>query len=715
MSLKSEPLLVFNGMDATPQHGSYASALQDGAQPASITEGVQRRVVITFDDANRHLITLGATGSRKTTSVMAPALLRLIELWCAGLIVDVKGEYRHLADWFPNRVVVLGADDSAIPFNLIAGMSDAQFRAFLEEIRPKSREPFWGSLGLQDARFVRETYRLMGAEPTLAQIAEALSAPKSFVQEFDAFIQWSDHLPADYHQLLQAVLSNTFSVLAMGESTLLGLDAPGKEDVQKQYTWQTAGLISVLAPFSDNACLKAKFSPKPSPADDESSESKSALSMESLLYRDRKVLLLDLPVDRFGNTAHVISKLLRIRMIATITGFRRHQEIGCGDTFYTFFAADEYQHLINIDQQSASAGLYDDTTFFDRCRSYGHINLVAAQSVSALRGKVPTTEREESLDCLLQNIGTAITFSSSDAATDRLLRGRVSAADGDYISSVVRSDLAAGQAFVIGRNLNRHKNSTLVARVQAGPVTGAPHMSRYFAGMPAPQRIPAFNPKAELLKNPYCQVDALPPTAGAAALQRSYRWKSDNTLVEVEMAQGTEDVCDYLIMEDRDIQVHLRGLLTGPKPSIWQPGLNLEIVAQSQEWRMVLPMAVVMPKVLEFMPVNGKHREWQPLPGCGARCLAQPVTIKTVTEPGDEWGEKGMFTEFQMENGGSIRLPQGSWKAICRCLGRLESEYREITFGDYTFQMDDDPFDVFIEDLFEEDSDQDSDSEHASC
>lgn len=712
MSLKSEPLLVFNGLDAAPQHGRYATASPERAQPASITEGVQRRVVITFDDANRHLITLGATGTRKTTSVQAPAILRLIETGCSGLIVDVKGEYRHLAEWYPNRVVVLGADDNARPYNLIEGMSDGQFHAFLDDIRPKSRESFWGSLGLQDARFVRKTYRLMGIEPTLAQIAEALSAPKDFVSKFDDFIQWTNHLPSDYHQLLQAVLSNTFSVLAMGESELLGPEAPGREDVQRQYTWQTAGLISALSPFSADANLKANFSPEPMDIDGELAKNEAALTMESLLYRDRKVLLLDLPVDRFGNTAHVISKLLRIRMIATITGFRRHQEIGCGETFYTFFAADEYQHLINIDQQSASAGLYDDTTFFDRCRSYGHINLVAVQSVAALRGKVPKSQPEESLDCLLQNIGTAITFSSSDILTDRILRGRVSAIDGDQISSVVRSDLAAGQAFVIGRNLNRHQDSTLVAKIQAGPVAGAPHMSRYFTGMPTPKRTPAFNSESALLENPYCKAGALPPTAGAAALQRSYRWKSDMTLIEVEVAQGTNEMCDYLIMEDRDLQIHLRGTLTGPKPSIWQPGLNLEIVAQSQEWRMALPMAVVMPKVLEFMPVNGKHRDWQPLPGCGARCLEESVTIKTVSEEGDEWAENGLFAEFQLENRGSIRLPQASWEAICRCLGRLETSYREVSFGDYEFPTYEDSFDVFIEDLFEDDSAQDG--EHAS-
>ncbi|NMT63471.1 type IV secretory system conjugative DNA transfer family protein [Marinobacter orientalis] len=707
MSLKDKPLLVLNGVDLKPLHGQYAKVSGNSDNYASIYKGLQRPVIITFDDANRHLITLGATGSRKSTSIQGPATVGLIESGCPGMIIDVKRECRHLADKYPDQVIVIGADDDAEPYNLIEGMSDAQFSAFLDDIRPKSREPYWGSLGLQDAQFIRRTYRVMGQEPTLAQIADALSAPKKFVSEFDPFMRWAESLPADYLQLLNAVLSNAFSVLGMGRSELLGIDPPGIEEIQRQYTWQTAGLISALVPFSADANLRNKFSPKPVSEPDDEQDQIRGFCMEDLLYRDRKVLLLDLPVDSFGKSAHIISKLLRIRMIATITGFQGHKEIGCGDTFYTFFAADEYQHLINIDQDSAAGGLYDDTTFFDRCRGYGHINLVATQSVSALSAKVPSTQRGEALDCLLQNIGTVIAFSSSDSQTDQLLRGRVAEADGTHISSVVRSDLSAGQAFVIGRNLRCHNNATLVARIQASVVAGVPYMSRYFEGMPAPAKQPVFSSQHELFVNPYRKQEATPPASGTVAMKRSFRQNRDELLIALETAQGLEKVCDGLLMEDARYRVSLKGELIGEHASIWQPGLFLVVSSQgSDEWRFSLPLTLVMPRVVNFMPVWGKHRSWKSVTeddeGETINQTRSSQEMEIVVLDDAEYSGDHSLVEFRTESA-VFRLPFNYWKEICRALGRLEGEYREVCLKASVEK--DDPFDAF--DVFDDYSEGD--------
>ena len=700
MSLKFQPLLVLKGVDTKPLHGCYAT--QGKAEGAAlIHEGLDDTVIITFDDANRHLMTVGATGSRKTTSVQAPAVLRLIETGCSGLVVDVKGEYRHLADEFPDKVLVIGADDDAAPYNLIQGMSDEQFVAFLNENRTIQKEPYWGAMGVQDAKFVRKTYQLMGTEPTLADIVDALKEPQMFVRSCDAFVKCQTCLPNDYMSLLKAVRSNRFSILAMGESQLLDIDAPGMEDVQKQYSWQTNGLINVLAPFSVDQCLRAKFSPK-SEADE--SEAHTGLpSMEDLLYRDRKVLLMDVPVDRFGSTAHVISKLMRIRMISAITGFRRQKQIGCGEDFYTFFAADEYQHLISVDQESNALGLYDDTAFFDRCRGYGHINLIATQSISALQARSPTGV---AIDCLLQNIGTLIVFSSADPATDRLLKGRVSAMDEEQISSVVRSDLPAGHAYVVGRALRRHGNATLVSRVKATAIPGAPHMSRYFAGMPEPKRVPAFSTHPDYVTNPFHDWQAQPPRAGSIVIRRSFNERLDRLLEKLASSKvqiPPSDTFNEVIMEDADYRIALEGRLKGPIPTLWQDNMNLVIATQDPEgWSCTIPMNTVMPIAEEFMAPSSRN-EWEDDP------IENDVTCEqTIGNTGEAsvevWlpvgGELPPFDNIVkfFTGGAQLAFPKNYWNQICYCLWNLDSRYREAALEGYDDEQEADLFDDFFED-----------------
>ena len=50
MSLKNEPLLVFKGVNAKPMHGRYAEPCTEAGAPSAIHEGMEKSVVITFDD-----------------------------------------------------------------------------------------------------------------------------------------------------------------------------------------------------------------------------------------------------------------------------------------------------------------------------------------------------------------------------------------------------------------------------------------------------------------------------------------------------------------------------------------------------------------------------------------------------------------------------------------------------------------------------------------
>ncbi len=703
MSLKSLPLLVFKGLDKQPLHGSYACEDPIDGQPSSIHTATDRSLVVTFEDASRHIITLGSTGTRKTCTVQAPAIRRLIETGCSGLIVDVKGEYRHLAEQFSERVKVIGADDAAEPFNLIDGMSDGQFEAFIDEIRPAVSDRYWGSMGLQDAVFIRRTYQLMGIEPTLAQVVDALATPKEFVAQFDAYMKWVKTLPSGYLRLLQAVRGNRFSLLAMGGSKLVEDEFAPEEEIRKQYTWQTSGLIKALLPFSMDRHLREKFSPEAGDGELESGTRQP--SLEDLLYRDRKALLLDIPANRYGKTAKIISKLLRIRLIATITGFRRHAEIGCGDTFYTFFAADEYQDLVNINQDAISSGLYDDTTFFDRCRGFGHINIVTTQSVAALKGSLPKGEKPEALSCLLQNIGTAIVFSSSDPATDELLRGRVAASDVEHISSVVRSDLKAGEAFLVGRALRTHGGGNVVARFGAGAVAGAPHMSRYFTGLPTPKCCPGYTDFEDFFVNPFRDSTAKPPLAGVMALRSSFERGVEELLLDLEVAQIAEQPFTEIVMEDRDYRLSVSGCLKGQAPYLDQPTLDVVLESLATPgWRKVIPTKMMVNFADGCDAIKRSLVRFEnPLLRMENGIERIPILSHGGTELSafrqEEPHRSERFVELA-DKTGSIQLPLKSWMMICQCFMELREKYSEATLA-YAVE------DCLFDEWFEEPASQD--------
>lgn len=687
MSLNTQPLLTFKGLDKHPTHGTYASHMTGDASTPAIQGGLDRSLVVTFEDATRHLIALGSTGFRKTTTVLAPAVVRLIETGCAGLIIDVKGEYRHLADQYPDQVMVIGADDDATPINLIAGMSQGQFEAFLQEIWPAHSDRYWGSLGIQDALFVRRTYQLMGMEPTLAQITDALTSPRPFVEKFDAFMRWAKTVPRDYNRMVNLVRNNAFSILAKGQSTLWGDGAwPNEDDIHKQYTWQTGGLLSALSPFTTEETLQDRFSLDTSESDN------PAEDLQSLLYRDRKVLLLDVPVDRYGQTAHVISKLMRIRLISAVTGFDRHDELRCGTDFFTFFAADEYQHMVNLDHESASQGLFDDTAFFDRCRAFGHINLVATQSVSALAARLPSTERREALDCLLQNIGTAFVFSSADPATDHFVTGRLSAADRDYVASVLRSDLAPGEAFLMGRGLRAHDDKHVVARFAASAIPGLPHMSRYFRGMPAPGRRRLYTETRDAVKNHFRVAKSRPPIGGLNALKQSFEDNIDELIDRLETAYLDELLVHETLLENRDYRITFTGCLNPTNSTLIQPNLQLSIARLGDcGWSRRFPMNTVFKLAQDTnlvertlsrfegaRVIQGTHSDQVAVSSLGT------LSLKAYRNHEDDEA----FVQIE-DDQASLGLPLDVWLTLCSCLLTADSRYREIHF---TVGAEEEPF-----------------------
>ncbi|QIT55037.1 abortive infection family protein [Aquisalimonas sp. 2447] len=457
--LSEQVLLAFAGETSHPLVGPWAKAKQD------------QQLQITFEDATRGIIVLGSTGFGKTVTAIEPAIKQLIDNGCGGMILTTKNADLGILDDFPEKIVILGGSDLATPTNLIAGVPSNVIRVFLEETRHNVERngSYWGSRGVIYAIFVLETRRLMGRNPTLACLYDALSAPADFVADFDPWIESQEELPQEYLRLLNDVLNDRFSILSRGRSSLTTNNPESDEEnerLREQYTWQTNQVITPLQKFgTDSRLRKYLCDPKAPPVD-----------MSKVLYEDRKVIMTDLPETVFAGVGRIVNGILRSQMRNAVLSYPRHRKEGYGRDRFTFMVIDEFQHHISLDSSAAAKGLFDDNTWFDRSREFGQINIVATQGISSLAAKVPSHEPNSSVHALLQNIGTTITFASHDVATIEYMGRHVGGTDAQAVQQIISGHLDIGQALCASHRLRNHGGS-MVAHVRGGAVAGFPHMT----------------------------------------------------------------------------------------------------------------------------------------------------------------------------------------------------------------------------------------------
>lgn len=467
MSLADETLLAFQRRDREPLRGDWAAGNRRSSAGLSVVSGAD--VAVTFGDATRHVAVFGQTGCGKSVGVVRPALRRLIESGCSGIVLDAKSEYLDFRSEYPDRVVTIGAGAGCEPINLLCGMPTSVFREFLAQIRTRSRDGYWGATAVDDAVLVLLYYRACGRNPTLATVVNALLNARAFVQEFDAWAESARMLPAELDSAIRMQQSNAFGLLSLGGSRVVEYDAKRSESVQRaqeQYTWHIQHLLPGLrAAVADSRIQRGLC------AD-------ATLDLADRIYRRRQVLLVDLPETHFGAAASVLGRLLRTRFIATVLSYPHHARDGYGRDRFTFCVADEYQHFLHLDSEGIAGGIYDDTVAHDRLRAKGHIQIVSTQSVAALRARRPVSEAREAVDCLLANVATVVAFSSNCPETARHLGGRVPQRTRARVEDVVAGELRRGEAVVVASELTRH-SGPLVGTVRTGSTPGAPWMGRY--------------------------------------------------------------------------------------------------------------------------------------------------------------------------------------------------------------------------------------------
>lgn len=335
----------------------------------------KNEMAIDFDTATKNICIFGGTGTGKTTTVCYPALYKLVKNNCSGLILDIKGGYssfaRILSSKFKNRFEILGVYKHCEKINLIGGVSPYKLREFLTEIISNSLSSdngsYWGSNGIEDFVLIYEILVETNSEisPTLADLYYLFNS----TFDLDEIVK---NAPSSLWEKIR-FRKNTdrFSIFNKNDTDTAG----------EQRTWQFSSILKYLKPFYEDPYVREYFC------------NSGAVELQRKIYEENKIMVLDLPSSKYGNTSVFVSQILRAMFKDTVRNQTESwlQLNEYGKNKFTFLLIDEYQQFINKN----SSPSMDDNNWFDTSRGYGNINIICTQSIDSLINKTDNYYTEQ--------------------------------------------------------------------------------------------------------------------------------------------------------------------------------------------------------------------------------------------------------------------------------------------------------------------------------
>jgi len=354
----------------------------------------KQSIMLTAKDAAQNILTLGAIGSGKTTRVMCPLLLQLFEQGCGGLIFDIKGDIKNIAQKFASvthhKLKIIGVKQNKI--NLLAGLTPEVAASFLQSSFLLSQggklESFW----IQTAcELCRNSLGVLSYFPKHYNL-ESLYAylfDKTFKDEIDGKVfQLLPTLKVDEQRALK-------SYCRYDEAIFSSFDEKVKGGVK-------ATIAQVLSPFSHPDLIDAFCT-----SDDETMNIQN--NIKNVL--DGTVYLVDLPLAVWGLGAKVIYTFIKLRFFNLMQNRQINPE--WNQDRPVFFMCDEYQEIVSANKDGLS-----DLNFWDKARTSNTIGIISGQSISSFEAAIGD---ERLTHALLQNFRQKIFFKTEDKMTVRLL------------------------------------------------------------------------------------------------------------------------------------------------------------------------------------------------------------------------------------------------------------------------------------------------------
>jgi|GEM_PF-2202153 len=345
-------------------------------------------VSLTLEDAAQNILILGAIGSGKTTRVVQPLLLQLLDQRCGGLIFDIKGDFHRAVDQFAQQtgqsIITVGPEHA--PLNLLAGLNPEMASSFLKSALllagKQQTDSFWvdsatelcrNSLGLLS--FFPAHYSLNG----LYRWVYELAFRRRILDDLEGLRPQLSPKQARSLKTYESYFSQVYDAM----------DARVQQGIQA-----TAGQI--LSPFSNPELTDAFCTA--------TTEQDSPALTEVL---NGAVFLVSLPSVEQGLGAKVVYTLIKLRFYHVMQS--RAAQANSSAWRPVFFLCDEFQEIVSANRDGLS-----DLNFWDKSRSSKTIGIISAQSVSSFYAAVGNRDL---VDALCQNFRQKICFRTEDATT----------------------------------------------------------------------------------------------------------------------------------------------------------------------------------------------------------------------------------------------------------------------------------------------------------
>lgn len=364
---------------------------------------------VHFDEALHNSLTLGSTGSGKTSSVMLPACNALFKAGFSGLIIDIKGnftsEVRTLARFHGREhdIVEFGTSTTAKPLNILDGLSITEVYNLLRKLtvlfcNMDSSNSYWYLQGIQMVTDALQLLRFIAADheaisPDMVSLGEIAN---DYILAREMYDYFKEHIynkkNKEHLRLVKRIDSDFFH--------LCGYNAKKMEDYEypQQISWRLGTVWTALEHFMQVPELTQNFA----------AVAGCGLNMKELIYDQKKIVIL-----AFNQSAGLVNRVISRHLIEAyyMAVFANGLDLPSGQ--YTFFIADEFQDCMDLNSENR----FNDNVFAAKTREFNSIQLVALQSMAApiSRGVTPL-----SLDEFINNCNNRIFFYCDDPLTQSL-------------------------------------------------------------------------------------------------------------------------------------------------------------------------------------------------------------------------------------------------------------------------------------------------------
>lgn len=327
-----------------------------------------QRIWIKNDECCQNFVALGPPGSGKTTGLINPLLYQLLQYHggvggiedVGGLIFDVKADFVESVESFSvdaeRDYIKIGVGEDCRGVNLLKGLEPEQAAAFFQSLfysvlGDGSSDKYWSQAAIGLCKNVLGLMQSLDQKYyNLDYLYQYIFFPdirQAIDEKIDAL--QLDPLSREHRKLqgYRKYYQNVYSTL----------DEKMRKSIE-------GTLMVILEPFQSSPELIDAFS-----SDD------NDYDLTNILRGD--VVLVDLPLARWGMGAKVIYTFIKLRFFNLLQMRQADKEMPQN---YVFYCADEYQDLISAD----TMGGLSDLNFWSKSRSAKVIGIFGMQGMSSV-------------------------------------------------------------------------------------------------------------------------------------------------------------------------------------------------------------------------------------------------------------------------------------------------------------------------------------------